>query len=716
MKKAGAFKMQAPSRQPSTPMPPSSEADAPRIEIETERVTAGTRLDASRSDYATTIHERNDSVDVENDSVEITPTNRHWAANRQNGIHSPVNQVRDGDMQSNSKLPTPPRWHTLLILQKLWLPEVACCMFAASAFIGIVILLTCIRNQREPDWPSRLNINTLLAILTAIFKVSMLFTITEGVSELKWIRLTKPRPLKDIDRWDAVSKGPWGSIKFLCKYPGNLLTSIGAAVIILSLAVDPFAQQTLRFYSCLQQVDGTSATIPRTNNYSVGALTLAPGTPSISNSMTASLYKGFLDPPANASVNVPVYCPPGNCTFVNTYTSLAMCSTVQDISGDIAKNGTFRSWMNSWDYQLPSGLRILGGKVLETSELSSASKDDENTAVYAFEVLMVSLDCEGRIREQQSCSVGARAFNVTFWPCMHIYSNTSYSKAVFDENVSSTVRILLVPLLKYYSLASGLPSASEIDCSPSRYPNGSKTQPTSLLPSGRRYANHTAEAYGDTNLAYYDPKCIHEFGFGPARGLESAFRQTFFGAQTQPNSVSTPRGISGQIIGDAWMQTLWANGTADLASFTKFMDGVTASITATMRVEGDTSNSLPALGVILESRTCVGVSWPWITLPAALLVSTLAFLALTLFQSSRQAQLGSAQRGRKPWKSSPLPLLWCGLEDATGGRFHCFDEVKDMENYSDNIIVRLRRTVRPVVSQHDGSVEWGQARWILQEC
>ena len=104
------------------------------------------------------------------------------------------------------------------------------------------------------------------------------------------------------------------------------------------------------------------------------------------------------------------------------------------------------------------------------------------------------------------------------------------------------------------------------------------------------------------------------------------------------------------------MQTLWANGTADLASFTKFIEGITASITATMRTEGDAANSLPARGSMLESRTCVGVNWPWVTLPAVLLVAAVVFLTLTLFKSRRQAHLGSAQGGRQPWKSSLLPL------------------------------------------------------------
>ncbi|KAK7946860.1 uncharacterized protein PG986_011181 [Apiospora aurea] len=92
---------------------------------------------------------------------------------------------------------------------------------------------------------------------------------------------------------------------------------------------------------------------------------------------------------------------------------------------------------------------------------------------------------------------------------------------------------------------------------------------------------------------------------------------------------------------------------------------------------------LAGLGTVYENQTCIVVSWGWIAFPAALVLLTLVFLALTVFESNRHTtrlRTVAAQAGRKPWKSSALPLLWAGLENDT--RYqpgHCLSDVPDME-------------------------------------
>ncbi|KAK0642090.1 hypothetical protein B0T16DRAFT_449362 [Cercophora newfieldiana] len=79
-----------------------------------------------------------------------------------------------------------------------WLPEIASFAFASSLLGALVVLLATQRDKEQPDWPSLLNINTLLLI--TIFKTALLFPVAEGIGELKWIRFTRPhaRPVNVI--------------------------------------------------------------------------------------------------------------------------------------------------------------------------------------------------------------------------------------------------------------------------------------------------------------------------------------------------------------------------------------------------------------------------------------------------------------------------------------------------------------------------------------
>lgn len=118
----------------------------------------------------------------------------------------------------------------------------------------------------------------------------------------------------------------------------------GAAIILLALAVDPFTQQVLQFQSCPVPMDGLTAIIVRTNNYTIGRSATNGAGPSIDAKMTAALYQGMLNPPSNASAAMSTYCASGNCTFPSSdnvaYSSLAICPSVDDISGSVIGNGS----------------------------------------------------------------------------------------------------------------------------------------------------------------------------------------------------------------------------------------------------------------------------------------------------------------------------------------------------------------------------------------
>ncbi|KAM7223340.1 Protein of unknown function (DUF3176) domain containing protein [Rhypophila decipiens] len=644
----------------------------------------------------------------------------------------PTHPVNQPTQTNNETANTPPgRWKWIRhfeVAEGYWAPELMAVVFAILVLLAIVILLAVRKDREQPAWPSLLNINTLLSILTTLFKTALLFPVVEGIGELKWIRFSIPHPVRDIDRWDAATRSPWGSFKLIIKHPRNLLTSLGAGVIILSIAVDPFAQQALEFYSCQRPAEGApAATIARTNNYTHFNIGLALGSPVTEKPMTVALYKGLLDPPPNASFMISVFCPSGNCTFgggqdteTPYYTSLAMCSSVHDISGYIQSNGT-GDW-DIWDYSLPSGFRITGsGRIMGTKELKYPDDlEEENEFMFAFELLMVSLNCtDPEIQSRESCSTGSRAFNVTLAPCVHRYGNASSSDGVFDEHLLSTTLLPMAPGSRgmYYSLAGDYPPIGGTDCSPSSTPQDRKIQPTAILGSGRRYALHFGES--EQSVAYYDPECVYEVGYQEWTGLNFALAG-FFGSKDDPentNGLADPRGIDHQILGDEWLLSLWQNGRANITSVTSFVNGLTWTITAAMREGGHTSNSQPVLGKIYEGRTCVGVDWLWFIYPVVLMGLTLVFVLLTIYRTRQFTRPGGEQGGRGPWKSSMLPVLWCGgISDSMRSRAHELGSIKQMNNYSDTVQARLERETVSSALEEGVGVGGKSGRWILREC
>lgn len=525
--------------------------------------------------------------------------------------------------------------------------------------------------------------------------------------------------MSDFDRFDSASRGPWGALKLMFKPPGNILTSLGASITILTIAIDPFAQQILQFSSCLIPSEGSSATVARTNNYTVTAFPLGFGLTSANGKMTLALYQGLIDPQSKASALMSTYCQSGNCTFPHSndtaYTSLAICSSIEDISQLISGHSSVgRDGYKKWNYTLPSGLRLAGTNVLTTATIDPKA-NDQITPLLTLEALMITGNCSRtKSAPENNCSITPWAIRASLSPCIHMYGNVSFSNSIFEEHILSTTMLPFVPEVSYYSLAGDYPSLPGIDCSPSGSPQENKTQPTSLLPSGLRYANRSSNVSHGSDTLWYDSSCTYDFAYAPSSGFRYSLNRVFFGTIDQPKSAFIRQRISGLTIGDAWMLSLYANGQANLTSAARYMEGLAISMTAAIRNGGDPSNSAPARGTVLASQTCVGVEWAWLALPAALLFLTLVFLVTTVVQSRRYTSTTTAEGGRKPWKSSSLPLLWNGMRDETRARYERFDDVKEMKESGNGMKVSLRREGW---SEHgaSGGDNYKQGRWALRE-
>jgi hypothetical protein len=345
--------------------------------------------------------------------------------------------------------------------------------------------------------------------------------------------------------------------------------------------------------------------------------------------------------------------------------------------------------------------------------------------LHTFDTLMINtMPCSSSaVDGNQSCPLKPWAVRCSLYPCLHTYGG-NISQSVLDERIISTTPLPFMNMNggDYFSLAGNHPSFPSIDCTPSDKPTDKNTVPTSRLSNGLQYVNYTATS-DDADTQYYSPSCTWLFGIGSTQALTEYLYELF-----NDQSLSSYDGFPDTTEGDAWLEQLYRNGTANLGTTKTFMVGLANAMTATMRQRGDDSNSTPAKGTVLVNQTCINVQWAWIALPAALMLATLLFLAATVLQShraihhrGRPARAGQKGRGsgagRRPWKSSSLPLVWCGLRDETRGRHGRLDDLDQMKESAETVRVQLRRLDEAVVAgeEDQGGADGGVGAWRLME-
>lgn len=258
--------------------------------------------------------------------------------------------------QEPFRLHTQPRRHPIFGFREWWLGEIGAVFLSLACMIAVGAVLFRFQHKPLSDWRFPIAPNSLLSVLLTLAKTLLLLSVAESITQLKWNHFARqPRPLRDFQVFDDASKGPWGAIQLLWHTRGSaLLASVGALIILLSLAMDPFAQQILAFPPRVVPAPNISATVPIANHYG----NLANSTPiDIDFGMQRAVYGGLFAAEQGSPLGS---CSTGNCTFEPFHT-LGVCQTCRDVSLDTTL--TCQKWFinytmeNSYtcQYHTPSG-------------------------------------------------------------------------------------------------------------------------------------------------------------------------------------------------------------------------------------------------------------------------------------------------------------------------------------------------------------------------
>lgn len=154
-----------------------------------------------------------------------------------------------------------------------WWWEIAAVVFSIACMVAAVVLLANINDTRLSTWSFYFQPNTVISILTTLAKSAILFSVSTCLSQLKWRHFqTRPagRPLSHLEDFDEASRGPLGSLLMLGNHRlAAFIPSMLALVTVASLAIDPMAQQVLKFPAKDSPLQNISAGIGRASSYSL---------------------------------------------------------------------------------------------------------------------------------------------------------------------------------------------------------------------------------------------------------------------------------------------------------------------------------------------------------------------------------------------------------------------------------------------------------------
>lgn len=201
-------------------------------------------------------------------------------------------------------------------------------------------------GQPLPQWPFSISINALLSIYSIVLRACIAFLVTSCIGQLQWSWYLEARPLKDVVLFHEAANGTLGSVRWLwvnrLRQP---LTALGAMISIVALAIDPFIQQLVHAVDCSKTLSNDMrATVPRTNFLHKG---------DDDSSGKSYLLPTTLDGLSTFQNLTDFECSTGNCTFENTYTSLAFCSQCSDRSSEVVVDE--QCSVTSFRYQCSGG-------------------------------------------------------------------------------------------------------------------------------------------------------------------------------------------------------------------------------------------------------------------------------------------------------------------------------------------------------------------------
>ncbi|KAK5657155.1 hypothetical protein OQA88_3212 [Cercophora sp. LCS_1] len=581
----------------------------------------------------------------------------------------------DNTYTGNVPQQTPRKRHQILG----WKLEIFTLLLACGALVAMVVVLVRFDGKRVPEWEHSINLTTIVALISTFFRAALIAVMAEVISQAKWLWFGKSRRLIDLQRFDEASRGFAGALKFFATVPKTVIGTFGAAVIIVSAAIGPFTQQAIKTAVCQQPNPSANASIPvagfaNGNFYRFGA-----GLFRLNPDVQGALVNAVANPTGRDSV-MSATCATGNCTFTEyngiTHSSMGLCSACLDISRFITLNGTR-------NYTLPNGLYINTAAQnpainIQHNTLRWLPPDNFGDAAPAFTAALANVttltftqascdlspgmnNCTNNLNVS-SLGVRMRPIAVTcaVHPCLKNFLGR-ISNGELEEELISTLPAS--PANEGTFSGNGLHNYTALKTPCAVNDNVYDTSNFSLIPDASKFAvippeahafEHVVAPNGENVTAPYE--CIYKLYWVYAMALSDFLKQFLFNGRcvesmSLPGTLNCPNEVF-------WFNEFWADGQTNASWIEGIMDKFAVAATNKLRVDGRSmyfGEARPdVVGMAHDTTVCVQLDWVWLLLPAGLLVVGMLLLVGIIVH-------GLLESGQPVWKSSVLPLLYCGL-------------------------------------------------------
>ena len=178
-------------------------------------------------------------------------------------------------------------------------------------------------------------------------------------------------------------------------------------------------------------------------------------------------------------------------------------------------------------------------------------------------------------------------------------------------------------------------------------------------------------------MRYYEPGCVWV-----VEPLEALAQNQLLSWQWDVQWLKgwTDNTVTGQ--GPDWLRTFYRNGTATLETTEIFLERLTSAMTTIIREHGPASGFVQ--GDVLRAQTCIGVVWPWLTLPVIMVLLVSGFLAATMSLAAKDGSFKGA------WRSSALAPFFYGLDESLKkASMHSVSDRKGMDTTGRTLHVKM---------------------------
>lgn len=618
-----------------------------------------------------------------------------WTPNQPLMIPSEMDQ---GESQTKAECDRTPEKPSIV---RLWTSEVLNLAGAATLMIGILSILLYADGRPTTDlmWLAPLNINSVLAVLSTVYRALLVGVSFEIISQFKWIwfwsKRSPARSLHHINALDDASRGTLGAMKLIPLVALRDLACLPPLIIIIfSFAIGPFVQQRVGIARRIDIVPPeTAAWIP------ISRRVEAPGDGDVDvdisgkahfkASIRGMIYSALGHPQSNEG-RIEATCDTGQCIFVPrfqrdrkeaTHASVGICGGCHDLTHLVTE-------LSDSSFQLPNGLSVIGAGdpnvfIVKTDNDTSWATNGTGTQVPQYWTAMTNFTFMSRTmgtnsnhttgQLAESISPHVFAGTCSLWPCLQYFGADVFNDTLREDALHQTP--MYPDAISYSEREKNISLGGPVDALPVSWDLTAVQTPCRVNNALYGYEDiETTTVFGrmsqlasDSEVRILSPSSAPEHPIEAVPkpcvfSMAAAFGSTlasFLNDEVFNGSCRRESSRSGTSVLDCggkwWLELLWESGRSSKESIDKRITDFAAWITTEFRssLSGLGSGELYRFhGRGLEEVTYITVRWRWLLFPSSMLMAELIILGWAIARTHKN-------RNREMvWKSNPLPLIY----------------------------------------------------------